>query len=114
MWQLHTNNADHWVKIDQVASFKRMEEFKSHGRDWLVTALRYSTELEVNSEGVQLRRRNEVKEPKGQFERSVYAVRPLFVHPPPDSSLSTERLSQNRNPPAAETAREVLLEVRQR
>ncbi|KAI0032630.1 hypothetical protein K488DRAFT_85672 [Vararia minispora EC-137] len=73
MWTLHTANPEHWVKVDQVASFKRMQDYKSQGRDWLVNALRYSTELEVDSDSLHVRRRTEVTEPKGQFERSVYA-----------------------------------------
>ena len=75
MWTLHTANAEHWVPISTVASFKRMREFQGEGNDWLVDALRASTELEVDEAGANVRRRTEVQPPKGQFERSVYAVR---------------------------------------
>ena len=74
MWTLHTANPDHWVPVKTVASFKRMREFTSEGLDWLVEALRTSDALEVDSAGENVRRRTEVTEPKGQFERSVYAV----------------------------------------
>lgn len=74
MWNLHTANAEHWVPIKQVGSFKRMREFQPLGHDWLVSALRTSLELEVDEAGVNVRRRSEVKEPKGQWERSIYAV----------------------------------------
>lgn len=74
MWTLHTANAEHWVPIATVASFKRMREYKDMGLPWVVNSLRASTELEVDEAGVNVRRRTEVREPKGQFERSVYAV----------------------------------------
>ncbi|KAL5525322.1 hypothetical protein ACEPAF_9192 [Sanghuangporus sanghuang] len=73
MWTLHTASAEHWVPIKQVASFRRMREFQQFGHDWLVSALRTSLELEVDEAGVNVRRRTEVKEPKGQWERSIYA-----------------------------------------
>ncbi|KAI0742983.1 hypothetical protein C8Q80DRAFT_1273557 [Daedaleopsis nitida] len=73
MWTLHTANAEHWVPVQTVASFKRMREFQPLGRDWLVAALRTSEELEVDEAGENIRRRTEVQPPKGQFERSVYA-----------------------------------------
>ena len=60
--------------IATVASFKRMREYKDMGLPWVVNSLRASTELEVDEAGVNVRRRTEVREPKGQFERSVYAV----------------------------------------
>ena len=74
MWTLHTTNAEHWVPIKTVGSFKRMREFQPLGHDWLVSALRTSLELEVDESGTNVRRRTEVTEPKGQFERSIYAV----------------------------------------
>lgn len=74
MWTLHTANADHWVPISTVASFKRMREFASLGLPWIVDALRKSDDLETDSTAENVRRRTEVKEPAGQFERSVYAV----------------------------------------
>ena len=77
MWTLHTANAEHWVPIKTVASFKRMREFQALGTDWVVDALRTSDELEVDAAGENVRRRTEVQPPKGQFERSVYAVRLL-------------------------------------
>lgn len=75
MWTLHTANAEHWVPIKQVSSFKRMREYQPLGLEWITNALRLSEELEVSEDGTQVRRRTEVQEPKGQFERSVYAVR---------------------------------------
>lgn len=81
MWGLHTANEGHWVPIATVASFKRMRDYESDGKEWLVEALRYSTELEVDKEGVNVRRRREVKEPKDSMSRSVYAVRiSRYIH----------------------------------
>lgn len=74
MWTLHTANPEHWVPLATVASFKRMREWQRYGTDWLIDALRTSEELEVSEDGKQLRRRTEVKPPKDQFERSIYAV----------------------------------------
>jgi lupus La protein len=79
MWTLHTKTPEHWVPISTVASFKRMRDFSSLGNEWVTRALReQSTQLEVDSEGVNVRRTTEVQEPKDQFERSVYAVSPFF------------------------------------
>jgi lupus La protein len=75
MWTLHTANPEHWVPIKTVASFKRMREFSDLGFDWVVNALRQSDTLEVDDAGENVRRCTEVTEPKGQFERSIYAVR---------------------------------------
>jgi lupus La protein len=74
MWSLHTANAEHWVPIKTVSSFKRMREYVSNGHDWIVKALRTSEELEVDEASENVRRRTEVQQPKGQFERSIYAV----------------------------------------
>ena len=74
MWTLHTKNAEHWVPIKSVGSFKRMREFSSLGQAWLVEALRTSETLEVDESGENVKRRDDVKEPTGQFERSIYAV----------------------------------------
>ena len=74
MWTLHTANAEHWVPIKTVASFKRMREFAELGTPWIAEALKSSTALEVDETNEKVRRRTEVTEPKGQFERSVYAV----------------------------------------
>ena len=73
MWTLHTANEEHWVPIATVSSFKRMREFASLGLPWIVDALKGSEDLEVDGSGEKVRRRTEVKEPAGQFERSVYA-----------------------------------------
>ncbi|GJE89046.1 La protein-like protein [Phanerochaete sordida] len=73
MWTLHTANPEHWVPISTVASFKRMREFTPLGNDWLANALKSSASLEVDETNSKVRRRTEVTEPKGQFERSVYA-----------------------------------------
>ena len=51
-----------------------MREWQDRGTEWLANALRASEELEVSEDGKQLRRRTEVKPPKDQFERSIYAV----------------------------------------
>ncbi|KAI0262781.1 hypothetical protein BC834DRAFT_844918 [Gloeopeniophorella convolvens] len=73
MWTLHTANEEHWVPISTVASFKRMRDFQAHGIEWLANALRASTDIEVSDDGTKVRRRTEVQEPKGAFDRSVYA-----------------------------------------
>ena len=80
MWTLHTANAEHWVPVQTVTSFKRMREFQPLGKEWIVGALRTSEELEVDEAGENIRRRTEVQPPKGQFERSVYAVRRRLVY----------------------------------
>lgn len=73
MWTLYSKDPEHWIPIATIASFKRMRDYTSHGSEWLVSALRTSTFLEVNSTGDKVRRKTEVKEPKDAFERSVYA-----------------------------------------
>ncbi|CAK5264053.1 unnamed protein product [Mycena citricolor] len=74
MWTLHTKTSEHWVPIATVASFKRMRPFSTFGTAWVARALREkSTSLEVDAEGVNVRRTSEVQEPKDQLERSVYA-----------------------------------------
>ena len=76
MWKLHSQNEEHWIPIATIASFKRMREFAARGAAWVADALRRgSAELEVDAAGENVRRRTEVRPPKGQFERSVYAVR---------------------------------------
>lgn len=75
MWTLHTATPEHWVPLKTVASFKRMREFQSYGLPWMLEALKQSEEVEVDADGEKIRRKSEAKEPKGQFERSVYAVR---------------------------------------
>ena len=64
------------MPIKTVASFKRMREFAPLGIEWLATQLKSSAALEVDETNTKIRRRTEVTEPKGQFERSIYAVRP--------------------------------------
>jgi len=78
MWSLHTANDEHWVPIATVVSFKRMREFQTRGAQWVANVLRTSGELEVSEDGTKVRRRTEVQEPKGAFDRSVYAVCPLL------------------------------------
>ncbi|KAJ3864375.1 hypothetical protein EV359DRAFT_41175 [Lentinula novae-zelandiae] len=75
MWQLHTKTPEHWVPISAVASFKRMRQYSSgeNGVQWVADVLKSSEYLEVDEGGENVRRRTEVQEPKGQFERSVYA-----------------------------------------
>lgn len=75
MWTLHAKDAEHWIPLDIVTSFKRMREYAPLLAK-IPEALRASKLLEVNESGKQVRRRTEPKEAVGQFERSVYAVRP--------------------------------------
>ena len=82
MWSLHTANDEHWVHIDTIVSFKRMREFQLRGVQWVVDVLRTSAELEMSEDGAKVRRRTEVQEPKGAFDRSVYAVRFLLKRLP--------------------------------
>ena len=64
------------MPIATVASFKRMRQFQAKGVPWIADVLRMSDSLlEVDETSTKVRRREEVREPKGQFERSVYAVR---------------------------------------
>lgn len=51
-----------------------MREFAPLGVEWVANALRLSEELEVDETGSNVRRTKEIQEPKGQFERSIYAV----------------------------------------
>ncbi|KAL0060899.1 hypothetical protein AAF712_012292 [Marasmius tenuissimus] len=73
MWSLHSREPEHWVSIDTIAAFKRMRQFTKHGIAWVTDALKNSELLEVDESGRKVRRRTEVKEPTGQFARSVYA-----------------------------------------
>ncbi len=75
MWTLHTANEEHWVPLATITSFKRMREFQTRGLEWVANVLRTSAELQVSEDGTKVRRRTEVQEPKGAFDRSVYAVR---------------------------------------
>ena len=82
MWGLHSANDDHWVPLATVTSFKRMKEFQTFGQDWIIDAIRrLSTFLEVDESGSNVRRTTEVQEPKGQHERSVYAVSAFPIAP---------------------------------
>jgi lupus La protein len=81
MWTLHTANADHWVPIKTVSSFKRMREHTAKGPEFILRALKTSTEVEVDDEGENVRRATELQKPKDQFERSVYAVRSFSQNP---------------------------------
>jgi len=96
MWTLHTADKEHWVPIKTIASFKRMRDFVPYGLEWLVDALRASEELELDESGEKVRRLTELQPPKGQFERSVYAVsRPLhFFSACRPSSTVSSRLGQ--------------------
>lgn len=73
MWTLHTANAEHWVPIKTISSFKRMKEYADKGHDFILSALQESSELEIDEKRENVRRRREVVAPKDQFERSVYA-----------------------------------------
>ena len=68
------------MPIKTIASFKRMREFIALGEEWIIEALKTSMELEVDETNTNVRRRTEVTAPKGQFERSIYAVRQTLLH----------------------------------
>lgn len=52
-----------------------MRDFTPLGVEWVAKAIKLgSEELEVDETNTKVRRTTEVKEPKGQFERSIYAV----------------------------------------
>jgi len=76
MWGLHSAKDDHWVPIATIASFKRMRPYTDKfGVAGVAEALRASTSLlEVDEAGENVRRKTEVKEPIGQFERTAYVV----------------------------------------
>lgn len=74
MWTLYSSNPEHWVPISTVSSFKRMREFKALGDEWVVKALKLSKDLEIDETNTKVRRTTEIQQPKGNFERSVYAV----------------------------------------
>lgn len=124
MWGLHSANDDHWVPLATVTSFKRMKEFQTFGQDWIVAAIRkLSTFLEVDESGSNVRRTTEVQEPKGQHERSVYAVSPFSTKSLPIIRTYTlagvnlipllERLRSGGTWAPAK-ARSLLLQVRER
>ncbi|KAJ3510261.1 hypothetical protein NLJ89_g4779 [Agrocybe chaxingu] len=73
MWTLYSKDPEHWIPLATVGSFKRMREHSANGMEWLANAIRLSTFLEVDETGTKIRRTTEPQEPKGQFERSVYA-----------------------------------------
>ncbi|KAF8124376.1 hypothetical protein EV363DRAFT_1354325 [Boletus edulis] len=73
MWTLHTANADHWVPIKTISSFKRMRDHSAKGHEFILRALKTSTQLEVDEKGDNVRRTAELQKPKDQFGRSVYA-----------------------------------------
>lgn len=80
MWGLHSANDDHWVALATITSFARMKEFQTFGQGWITDAIRnLSTFLEVDELGTNVRRTTEVQEPKGQHERSVYAVSAFLI-----------------------------------
>jgi lupus La protein len=60
-----------------------MREFSAHGNEWLVNAIKLSDFLQVDETGTKLRRTTEPQEAKNQLERSVYAVSPDAMFPPP-------------------------------
>lgn len=105
MWGLHTANPEHWVPISIVSSFTRMKPFTSLGVEGIAEALRaHSQDLEVDEAGTNVRRKFDVQEPKGQFERSVYAVRPphTILHDQ-GSERSIERIWRRGTRPARKT-----------
>lgn len=96
MWTLYNKDSEHWIPLSTVASFKRMRDYAAKGLPWLASTIKASsTELEMDESNTNVRRTKELpKEPKGQFERSVYAVR-LFAYRdllcPHISSIAIER-----------------------
>jgi hypothetical protein len=99
MWALHAANPEHWIPIATITSFKRMREFASLGVEWVAKALSLSEELEVDETKTSVRRRTEVQEPKGQFERSIYAVRlPRFWHSSKFTMSRHRKGSGRKNP----------------
>ncbi|KZT08382.1 uncharacterized protein LAESUDRAFT_648895 [Laetiporus sulphureus 93-53] len=65
-------NAEHWVPIATIATFKRLSKYQPLGPQWLVDTLRQSIHLEVDGEGTHIRRRTEVQQ-NSAWDRSVYA-----------------------------------------
>lgn len=57
-----------------------MREHAAKGHEFILRALKTSTELEVDDKGDNVRRATELQKPKDQFERSVYAVRPFSLN----------------------------------
>ena len=96
MWGLHSANDDHWVPLATVTSFKRMKEFQTFGQEWIVNAIRQlSTLLEADESGANVRRKTQVQEPKGQHERSVYAVSAFTTASSPGLCTYTHGKSQS-------------------
>jgi lupus La protein len=92
MWALYIANPEHWIPIATLASFKRMREFNALGVEWIANALSLSDYLEVDEAKTNVRRLAEVQEPKGQFERSIYAVCfILHIDPRPVNSLGVQK-----------------------
>jgi hypothetical protein len=67
-----------------------MKEFNPLGVEWIANALNLSEYLEVDDTKTKVRRLDEVQEPKGQMERSIYAVR----HPGPPLAYQPNRSSR--------------------
>lgn len=80
LWTLHSANAEHWVPLATIASFKRMRQFKPKGVPWIANVLRERSKLvEIDPSGTKIRRPDEIKEPESLLERSVYAVSLLEI-----------------------------------
>lgn len=108
MWTLHTANEEHWVPLATVSSFKRMREFSSLGDEWLAEQLKSSASVEVDETKTKVRRKTEVTEPKGQFERSIYAVRIVadMVEAFPDSpAIICRKVSARKLPDCNKSSR---------
>ena len=67
-----------------------MRDHAANGHDFILRALKTSTELEIDDTGEHVRRMTEVQKPKDQFERSVYAVRVFF-----SDSVSSENMDSH-------------------
>lgn len=112
MWTLHTTNTDHWVPIKTVSSFKRMRDHAVKGHEFILRALKTSTELEVDDKGENVRRATELQKPKDQFERSVYAVRAFlseisFEGVPTGLAFSMEQKGFGKEEPGLQQKMEV-------
>ncbi|KAJ3722881.1 hypothetical protein C8R42DRAFT_720048 [Lentinula raphanica] len=76
MWKLHTNYPGHWVPISEIATFKKMQQYvqRKDGLRWIAESLKASQLLEVDRSYTKVRRKTEVKQLEGQFERSLHVA----------------------------------------
>lgn len=75
LFTLSRKNADGWVPLATLASFKRMKPMRDVLDDAeLAAALRSSEAVEVDEPGTHVRRRVALAPVKDAFQRSAYAV----------------------------------------